>query len=59
VTQGTDFADRSRLYGAPPKVVWLRCGNTSTPAIEKLLREGEPAIHELIASTILDCLELY
>jgi predicted nuclease of predicted toxin-antitoxin system len=59
VTQDTDFADRSRLYGAPPKVVWLRCGNTSTPAIEQLLREGESAIHELMASTILDCLELY
>jgi predicted nuclease of predicted toxin-antitoxin system len=59
VTQDTDFADRSRLYGAPPKVVWLRCGNTSTPAIEQLLRKGESAIHELIVSPVLDCLELY
>ncbi len=24
VTQDSDFAERSRLYGAPPKVVWLR-----------------------------------
>ena len=30
VTQDSDFAERSRLYGAPPKVVWLRCSN-STP----------------------------
>ena len=59
VTQDTDFADRSRLYGSPPKVVWLRCGNTATSVIEKLLREGESAIHELIAKTVLDCLELY
>lgn len=23
VTQDADFAERSRLYGSPPKVVWL------------------------------------
>ncbi len=27
VTQDADFAERSRLYGSPPKVVWLECGN--------------------------------
>jgi predicted nuclease of predicted toxin-antitoxin system len=27
VTQDADFAERSRLYGSPPKVIWLRCGN--------------------------------
>ncbi|WGV26717.1 DUF5615 family PIN-like protein [Halotia branconii] len=30
VTQDVDFAERSRLYGSPPKVVWLRCGNAPT-----------------------------
>ena len=59
VTQDTEFADRSRSYGSPPKVVWLRFGNTATSEIEKLLCEGESAIHELIAKTVLDCLELY
>ncbi len=59
VTQDTDFADRSRLYGSPPKFVWLRCGNTATPAIEQLLRQSESAIHELVASNVLDCLEIY
>ena len=59
VTQDTDFADRSRLYGAPPKVVWLRCGNTATPSIETLIRDSISPIHELMESNILDCLELY
>jgi predicted nuclease of predicted toxin-antitoxin system len=59
VTQDGDFADRSRLCGAPPKVIWLRCGNTATSTIEQLLREGTTAIHELIESPVLDCLELY
>jgi predicted nuclease of predicted toxin-antitoxin system len=30
VTQDVDFAERSRLYGSPPKVIWLRCGNAPT-----------------------------
>jgi hypothetical protein len=25
VTQDADYAERSRLFGAPPKVIWLRC----------------------------------
>ena len=59
VTQDADFADRSRLYGAPPKVVWLRCDNTATSAIETLLRGIISSIHELMESSILDCSELY
>ena len=27
VTQDSDFADMAALYGSPPKVIWLRCGN--------------------------------
>ena len=36
VTQDADFAEKSRLYGSPPKVVWLRCGNTPTKEVEAL-----------------------
>ena len=59
VTQDADFADRSRLYGAPPKVVWLRCGNVPTNKVETLLRSGEEAINELMNNSLLNCLELY
>lgn len=38
VTKDADFHQRSFLFGAPPKIVWLRCGNASTQAIETLLR---------------------
>lgn len=30
VTQDADFELLSPLYGFPPKVIWLRCGNTAT-----------------------------
>jgi predicted nuclease of predicted toxin-antitoxin system len=33
VTQDCDFADMSALYGSPPKVIWLRCGNQRTRTI--------------------------
>ncbi|GET43245.1 hypothetical protein MiSe_80670 [Microseira wollei NIES-4236] len=53
------IAERSRLYGSPPKVIWLRCGNTPTSNVEAILRSGAEAIQELIDSATLDCLELY
>jgi predicted nuclease of predicted toxin-antitoxin system len=59
VSQDADFAERSHLYGSPPKVIWLRCGNTPTSNMELILRAGVEAIQELIDSATLDCLELY
>ncbi len=59
VTQDADFAERSRLYGSPPKVVWLRCGNATTDQVETLIHFGEEAIQELLSRPDLHCLELY
>lgn len=59
VTQDADFAERSRLYGAPPKIIWLRCGNAQTSVVEAIFRSGVETIKEFIENTSLDCLELY
>lgn len=59
VTQDADFAERSRLYGAPPKVIWLRCGNAPTSRVEAIFRSGLETIQEFITDRTLDCLELY
>ncbi|MEG3897858.1 MULTISPECIES: DUF5615 family PIN-like protein [unclassified Microcoleus] len=59
VTQDADFAERSRLYGAPPKVIWLRCGNAPTSNVEAIFRSGVETIQEFMGNTALDCLELY
>ena len=59
VTQDADFAEKSRLYGSPPKVIWLRCGNAPTRKVEALLRSGELAIRELMQDSNLHCLELF
>jgi predicted nuclease of predicted toxin-antitoxin system len=58
VTQDADFAERSRLYGSPPKVVWLRCGNAPSQQVEDLIQAGAKAIQELLDNRNLHCLEL-
>lgn len=46
VTQDSDFYEMSLLYGFPPKIIWLRCGNTSTSSVQILLEKHTPAIQE-------------
>ncbi len=37
VSKDSDFHQRSLTFGAPPKFIWLRIGNSSTREIEQLL----------------------
>ena len=39
VSKDSDFYELSLLEGPPPKVIWIRCGNSPTSAIERLLRK--------------------
>jgi predicted nuclease of predicted toxin-antitoxin system len=50
VSKDSDFHDLSVLYGAPPKVVWIRRGNCSTKQIELILRNKHENIKSLIDS---------
>lgn len=38
VTRDEDFHRLSVLLGPPPKVIWIRLGNCTTAAVERLLR---------------------
>ena len=58
VTQDADIAEMAALYGPPPHVVWLRCGNQPTRFIEELIRRAAPTI-EAAAISEQGCLELY
>ena len=58
VTQDSDFADMTALYGPPPKVIWLRGGNQPTHAIETLLRDHAQAIAAFEQDTTATCLEI-
>ncbi len=59
VTQDANFPKRSRLYGSPPKVIWLRCGNAPTHQVESLIRSGTTAIQALLTDFELHWLELH
>ncbi len=59
VTKDADFADLSILRGFPPQVVWLRRGNCSTANIEKILRDHNDEIEELVRDATSSILTLF
>jgi predicted nuclease of predicted toxin-antitoxin system len=58
VTQDSDYADMAALYGQPPKVIWLRCGNQPTQVVEKLLRGHAQAIAAFEQDPTATCQEI-
>jgi len=59
VTHDSDFNERSLVYGYPPKVIWLRIGNTSTQNIKELLKKHTQDILLFEKDRILGCLQIY
>ena len=47
MSKDRDFVDLSLQLGAPPHIIWLRCGNTSNKALR-----------EILAATLGDALDL-
>jgi predicted nuclease of predicted toxin-antitoxin system len=42
MTKDADFAKMVERLGPPPRVIWLRCGNTSNAALKDLLIRDLP-----------------
>jgi predicted nuclease of predicted toxin-antitoxin system len=40
ISKDSDFHQMSFLYGAPPKTIWLRCGNCSVATLENIIRRN-------------------
>ena len=59
VTLDKDFADLALVRGAPPKVIWLRCGNSTVAEVEQLLRLNLPAMHEFETKPDSPLLEIW
>ncbi len=59
VTLDKDFADLSFLRGAPPKFIWLRCGNSTVAEVEELMRLNLGTIREFEAKQDSDLLEIW
>ena len=57
VTFDSDFFDLNIIKGFPPKIIWIRTGNTTTNSIEKLLRDKYDFI-KLFLDEDYACLEI-
>jgi predicted nuclease of predicted toxin-antitoxin system len=58
-SKDADFFQRSSVFGAPPKVLWLRVGNAPTRAIASLLRERYVLIAHFAESSPAALLHLH
>lgn len=47
VTQDSDYSDWNKLRGAPPKIIWLRCGNATVNQIHTNIRNASERIGTL------------
>jgi predicted nuclease of predicted toxin-antitoxin system len=58
VSLDSDFYDLSVLHSHPPKLIWLRCGNSTVEKIERLLRSNAKRIEAFAADATAGCLEI-
>jgi predicted nuclease of predicted toxin-antitoxin system len=58
ITFDSDFFDLTNLYGHPPKIIWLKTGNTSTKEIAQLLINKVDLIKEFVENDEIACLEI-
>ena len=59
VSQDSDFVDLAALFGSPPKVIWLRCGNQTNAIVEKIFRDHAEAIIAFEADAVAACWEIH
>lgn len=58
VTFDSDFCDLNMVKGSPPKIIWIRIGNSTTKEIYKLIIEKKELI-KIFVSNDFGCLEIY
>jgi predicted nuclease of predicted toxin-antitoxin system len=59
VTQDSDYSDWNKLRGAPPRIVWLRCGNASVDQIHAKLRNAATRIMTMDADPGVEVIEVW
>ncbi|MDH4284945.1 MAG: DUF5615 family PIN-like protein, partial [Gallionellaceae bacterium] len=58
VSKDTDFYERSLVFGAPPKIIWLRTGNSTVNETIALLRDHYVVIRHFSDDTTATFLPL-
>lgn len=57
-SKDTDFYERSLVFGAPPKVIWLRIGNSTVNETAIVLRNQYIVIHRFAQDAMATFLPL-
>ena len=55
-TKDNDFDERARLFGCPPKVIHLICGNKTTKDILNLIISNLEEIEKFLETLQTDCI---
>lgn len=50
MTKDDDFAKLQGQHGAPPRVVWLRCGNVTNRELRRIVLEAWPRVEAFIGA---------
>jgi len=58
ITKDTDFYQRSVYFGHPPKIIWLKIGNSSVKEIEEYIRSNSISINTFFQKEIESLLVL-
>lgn len=56
LTKDNDFDERSQVYGCPPKIIHLICGNKSTSHIQDLIFHHKEAIQSFATLDSGNCI---
>jgi len=59
VTKDSDFHEFSLVYGNPPKILWLKCGNKPKWHVLNLLINNQSKIIAFFDDEDSCCLEIY
>ena len=59
VTLDKDFSDLASVRGAPPKIIWMRCGNATVAQVEQLIRINLSEIQKFDLSSDSAVLEIW
>ena len=59
VTKDSDFYDMSLLHGAPPRVIWLKIGNTTKVKVTQLLLDHRELIEKILQQEGMACVEIF
>ena len=58
-TLDKDFADLALQRGTPPKIIWLRCGNSTVAEVERLPRANFKEIENFESHPTAEVLEIW